>query len=347
MPIVARLFLLAVGLLATPCSDLHAATIRQTSDKRCAFNLEGQIVSGDFDTFARLVQRNLPGFDQYDQRTSSLCLKSPGGSFSEGVKIAELVYQRGMTTVIEYGSECFSACAIIFMAGTSKDQLLPQRMLSAGGILGFHAPYLSMPDRRYSKDDVEQASQSMRRAVLALLRLASKRTRQTGGDFLKKSLIQSILEKGPQEAMFVQRIFDAARWDIVIFDAAEYFKIEANKVQGVKNICNNFHYANMDENVPANTNLSVQVERYASKLSKDDFRILVRDNVNNSNVCEIYAKQFKKLGNKVEFFACSFDYHSEKNFGDCREYKTSPIFGRYVSDFFALDPDTPLKQFKN
>jgi hypothetical protein len=343
---LARPLLVSAGLLAAACVDLHAATIQETNNKRCAFSLEGTISSGDFDKFSLIVQRNLARFDELHERTSSICLKSPGGSYGEALKISELLYERGISAVIEYGSECFSACAIIFMAGTSTDRLLPLRKLSAGGILGFHAPFVAMPEQRYSKEQVEEVAQSMRRAILALLRLASKRTRQTGGDFLKKSLIQGILEKGPQEAIFVRRIFDAARWDILIYDAAEHFKIESDKVFGMKNICNNFHYANIDEAVPPNTSLSVQVENYASKFHKDDFRILIRDNAHKSTVCELYAREFKKVKG-VSIFACSFDYLSSKSFGNCREYKTSPLFGNYVPDFFALDPDTPLKSFQN
>jgi hypothetical protein len=50
--------------------------------------------------------------------------------------------------------------------------------------MGFHAPYLSLPEK-YSKEQVESASQSMRKAILALVQLASKET--VGGDFIKKA----------------------------------------------------------------------------------------------------------------------------------------------------------------
>jgi hypothetical protein len=56
------------------------------------------------------------------------------------------------------------------------------------------------------------------------------------GEFLKKSLIEGILEKGPQEVLFVKRIFDAARWDISIEDVEEHYAIEYKR-QTVMNIC--------------------------------------------------------------------------------------------------------------
>src|SRR5271169_3024340 len=99
---------------------------------------------------------------------------------------------------------------------------------------------------------------------------------QLGGEFLKKSLISKILENGPKEVFFVGRISEAARWDISIYDAADNFTID-NKIPGLKNMCNNFLYSNMDEEVPSDTDLSVQMEKYSSKFyKKDDFRILVR-----------------------------------------------------------------------
>ena len=96
--------------------------------------------------------------------------------------------------MVEYGSECYSACAIIFMAGVSPDQVGPMRKLSVGGILGFHAPFLTLPDANYSKQEVESVGQGMRTAILSLVRLSSKKTTLAGSDFIKKSLIlRSIL----------------------------------------------------------------------------------------------------------------------------------------------------------
>src|SRR6266446_2602091 len=180
----------------------------------------------------------------------------------------------------------------------------------------------------------------MRKAILALVELSSKRTWLAGGDFIKKSLIHKLLEKGPQDAFFVSKIFEAARWDVDLYDAAENFRI-GYKIDGVKNMCKNFHYSNMDEDVPPNKHLSVQVEKYTSRFSNDDARILVRNNENQPALCELYPRLMK--GDKPmepTFFACSFDYRTHRSFGDCREYKTAlTLIGRakFVPPFFALD----------
>lgn len=332
-------------LLPFGASKAHAATIQETDQKQhCAFWLQGPIEDGDFAALSGILNRR-GAIDPLDARAGGLCLNSHGGSYDEALKISELLYERGLATVVEDGAECYSACAIIFMAGTAPDRLLPLRKLSAGGILGFHAPYFSMPDRQYSKQQVENVSQSMRRAVLALMQLAALQTRVTGGDFLKKSLIQGMLAKGPDETLFVSNVFDAARWDIDIFDADGQFDIRSDNKRAITNICKNFHYANLDQSIPPAARFIIQIEDYASRYSKDDFRILVRRAAHSSVVCEIYARQSNDNAADVTFFACSFDEDSAKSFGDCREYKTSPLFGRYVPKFFALDPQTPLKSF--
>lgn len=333
--------LAAAAVLCVMLDRGHAADVYSTNEKLCAFRLEGTILSGDYNRLLSLI--NSSRIDQFDERTFTICLKSPGGSYDEAVKISELVFERGISTAITSGSGCFSACAIIFMAGVTQDQIIPLRKLSAGAILGFHAPYLVVPDKKYSKDELEHATQSMRLAILSLVRLSSRQTQLGGGEFLKRSLIARILEKGPRDAFVVTTVAEAARWDILVYDASDHLPPASDKVAEVKNICNNFHYANMDQPVPPDTNLSLKIEQYASRYHKDDFRILVRNNKTNDTVCEIYARS--KSGNKkVEFFACSYDYWSSKSFGNCREYKTSPLFGKYVPEFFTRDPSTALQR---
>ena len=129
----------------------------------------------------------------------------------------------------------------------------------------------------------------MRQAFLGLVRLSSRKTTH-GGEFLKKSLIEGILEKGPQEVLFVKTIFDAARWDISIEDVEEHYAIEYKR-QTVINICNNFDYSHMDEPVAGDIDLGVRIEKYASRYSKDKVRIIVENSRTHDTVCELYPKQ--------------------------------------------------------
>jgi hypothetical protein len=335
----------ALTLLILLQRNAYSAEIRQTDNKVCAFRLSGTIESGDYDRLLALISKNQRSFNNLDARTSTICLTSPGGSYSEGLKIAELIFNRSMSTLIEPKSECYSSCAIIFMAGVTPNRLMPLRLLSARGVLGFHAPYLKTSDERYTKKQLEDATQSMRVAILKLVEFSSKKTKLGGGDFIKKSLIHRILEKGPTEVIYVKTISEAARWGIEIYDATEIFP-KANNVQEMKNLCTNFHFSNMDEEIPLRNRLSVRVEPYASKFHRDTFRILVQNDETHEDVCEIYPTTFNG-SDTVKFYACSYDYWSSKNFGDCRNYKTTPapLIGRFVPTFYGLNPATLLKYF--
>ncbi|MEH2622016.1 hypothetical protein V1292_000071 [Bradyrhizobium sp. AZCC 1719] len=338
-------FLFATTVLLVTSSIACAANVQNSNNKLCAFSIEGPITKGDSNTLAAVISK--ARIDQYDERTSSICLKSNGGSYVEGLKISEIIFDRGLSTVIESGAECYSACAIIFMSGVAPGREVPMRKLSVGGVLGFHAPYVTMPDEKYSKDDVELVAQGMRTAIHSLVQLASKQTRLHGGDFIKKSLISRILEKGPKEAFFVRTVYDAARWDILLYDAIQYWKKPSN-VDAIKNICSNFHSSNMDEEQAAKATYSPVVEKYSSKFHKDDARILIKDASTNDTVCELYPRTFKSDG-AVNFFACSFDYWSSKSFGNCREYLTAPaiLVGKFVPEFLAYDPSTLLLRHRN
>lgn len=59
-----------------------------------------------------------------------LALSSPGGSVIEGLRIAKLVEERGITTLVTDGHICFSACSYIFLAGNAR--------YVRGGQLGVH-----------------------------------------------------------------------------------------------------------------------------------------------------------------------------------------------------------------
>jgi hypothetical protein len=336
--------LLTVVVLISPTLKASSADIENSGKKLCAFDLSGPIMTGDFNKLSAIV--STAKITPNDERTSAICLKSNGGSYAEGLKIAELIYLRGLSTVIEYGSECYSSCAIIFMAGVTTERELPMRKLSVGGVLGFHAPFLTVPDEKYSKEDIEGVVRDMRMAILALVRLSSKHTQLHGSDFIKKSLISKILEKGPKEAFFVRTIYDAARWDILIHDASERMS-KSNNIDGLKNACRNFHSSNMDEEAPFQSELSLKVEKYSSKFQKDDARILVQNSKTMDTICEIYPRTFGQ-NDSVKFFACSQDYWSSRSFGNCREYRTAPavLVGKFVPDFFTYAPSEALLRFK-
>jgi hypothetical protein len=44
------------------------------------------------------------------------------------------------------------------MAGVLPKHEIPYRKLSAGGVPGFHAPYLSVSEGKYSKEEIESVA---------------------------------------------------------------------------------------------------------------------------------------------------------------------------------------------
>ena len=117
--------LLSLSLVTSVSSKLHASEIRNLNNKLCAFSLDGPITDGDSDKLSAAISQSR--LDEFDERTHSICLKSNGGSYVEGLKIAKLIYNRVLSTVIEYDSECYSACAIIFMGFTRLILLCPNK----------------------------------------------------------------------------------------------------------------------------------------------------------------------------------------------------------------------------
>ena len=80
-----------------------------------------------------------------------LTLASPGGNYIEGLKLALLLRERAVATVVEAGTSCYSACAFAFLGGSgfsSQDGVgaYVDRMVEPHAILGFHAPYFAPDD---------------------------------------------------------------------------------------------------------------------------------------------------------------------------------------------------------
>src|SRR5262245_30641935 len=98
--------------------------------------------------------------EQWKSGSPVLCLNSPGGNFMEGLRIAKYLLtvaaDHEVTTYVENGAACYSACALIFLAGRFNDrggETYPARFLHVGGRLGFHAPYIDpsdLEDKKYS-----------------------------------------------------------------------------------------------------------------------------------------------------------------------------------------------------
>jgi hypothetical protein len=92
-----------------------------------------------------------------------ILLESPGGSLADAIDIGETIRLKGYSTAVINGSECNSACALIWLAGTPH-------ALSRSGRIGFHAAY---SDRSGSVQESGVANAMVGR-YLTLLNLPEK-----------------------------------------------------------------------------------------------------------------------------------------------------------------------------
>ena len=129
------------------------ASIEPSTKNNCGMTIEGPIVAGDYDRFLSVAASE--GFDGSDHKNETanyqadaVCLNSYGGSVSEGRLIARRIHEFGLPTRIEKDADCYSICAIMFMAGhmIGSEMDYPSRSLSVHASLGFHAPYFDLED---------------------------------------------------------------------------------------------------------------------------------------------------------------------------------------------------------
>ncbi|GHA30075.1 hypothetical protein GCM10007989_27190 [Devosia pacifica] len=115
----------------------------------------GPVMEGDAEALASLfdevVECDVARLPKEGGNCAVLTLSSPGGNYIEGLKLALLLRERAVATVVEAYSSCYSACAFAFLGGSgfsSQDGIGPysDRMVEPRATLGFHAPYFASED---------------------------------------------------------------------------------------------------------------------------------------------------------------------------------------------------------
>jgi hypothetical protein len=147
--------LLLASVMVAP---LHAAEVTLVSDYYSRFHpvphlrFDGPVLEGDAEQLKALFDANIAcGFEQLPPEGGNcaiISLSSPGGSYIEGLRLAQFLRDNRIATIVEEGAECYSACAFAFLGGTgysAQDDvgIYVDRMVSPGSILGFHAPYFA------------------------------------------------------------------------------------------------------------------------------------------------------------------------------------------------------------
>jgi hypothetical protein len=214
------LFTLGLSVTHTSVFAANVSLTRAKGDVVCDVTLDGDIEQGDL----RRIQDVIRGLRKVDR---TICLSSDGGSFAEGLNIAKYLIEDGIGTVIEPAKQCFSACAIIFMAGTEEQEGFKtrNRKLHPTGILGFHAPYLRLPKQAYTQGEVEAAYSV---GVVALAKLLALEPGPPHEEFFPKELIVELARHGPNEAFIVKTVRDVIRLKIDLYGLAEPTQISKN-----------------------------------------------------------------------------------------------------------------------
>ena len=199
----------------------------------CEFRLEGEIFPGDLKKMPR--------------KPEGLCLNSPGGNFSEGLSIAKYIMDSGIPTVLEPGSECLSACAFIFLAGSIKgsNAWQPARQMHAKSKLGFHAPFINpawLPSKGLKPEDVVEAHRAARKSTHKLIDLFVRSSYAAGVSknvlWVPPSLIRAALEQGPSDFFYVDTIGKVGNFRI---DLEGMPLTKRNDVKDYSNLCRNIY----------------------------------------------------------------------------------------------------------
>lgn len=194
---------------------------------RCDVELVGRISKGTKDKFVALYNDDK---NDLNSHTILLCLDSLGGEVSEALALARFIRQLdrpSIITAVSDGANCWSACALVFMAGKEQGKIgeFPARFLYPGGILRFHSTFfknLSASDVAiFFKDDPNKGLKKIyETGVQDMQRIVSTFSDTTSNaDFIAKpfvapSLFLEAFAQEPEEWVCIDTIDKMGRWDI-------------------------------------------------------------------------------------------------------------------------------------
>lgn len=213
----------AVALLNfTPpnAQPAHAATIEKSGKDVCVLSLEGEIKEGDFSRLVDVAAKEFKGVDGESSANDTICLNSPGGNVSEGVRLSEFFYKNGVGTVIDDGAECYSMCAILFMMGIAQgsEVTFVNRKLHVNGKLGFHRPYLALnSDSLVSAKALAIAHDVALEDMTKIMVLANNLVPWSNSTMMRPDLIQQMLNHVGNDFFYIDTVEKAGRFEIELF----------------------------------------------------------------------------------------------------------------------------------
>ena len=160
MTLFARQLLLVLALapLATPvwAADMWLVSNHFSAERFVPhIHYTGPVMEGDAaglaSLFDEVLECDISALPAEGGNCAVVTLSSPGGNYIEGLKLALLLRDRAVATVVEAGSSCYSACAFAFLGGSGFSSqagvgAYNDRMVEPRATLGFHAPYFAPDD---------------------------------------------------------------------------------------------------------------------------------------------------------------------------------------------------------
>lgn len=297
----------------------------------CEYELTGELTDGDA---AKLRVLAAPHNGEFER---ALCLNSSGGSFSEALKIAEfiMVDEPYIRTVVGPGHECYSACALVFLAGARRNtsERVPDRWLHVTAKLGFHAPYIEpsqFRQRQMSGEDLaaayDAAMQSSQRLLALLGRQTYQRYRASPDPWVSPGLIQRFLKKSRNEFYVIDTVGKASAFNIALYGTNPPNVFSAGDLE---NACENQRLR--------------QQEAFLDEVGKDGW---AKERLNPTATVS-GSGNFDLILHDTVRPRCAFAFSDRKNtstFGSlvARYNDENPVTGVEFSDFYPWSPSSRL-----
>lgn len=210
------LFVLSPMLVtnAAWAGTLTATSINSATEKKVVITYVNEVTAGDREKLTQLLPADVADVE--------LHLNSLGGSFDEAIAIAKVVWSKGITTVVDINAECYSACAIIFMAGREAEyegSAASSRRLHVKGKLGFHPPYLPSAG---CVGTCAPPPETYRRGILAIADLLAGTTSSKW----PATLVAEMLRKSPDDLLQIETVDQAGRWRIELFGGRSVARLD-------------------------------------------------------------------------------------------------------------------------
>jgi len=198
--VLAAVLLAALAFLSAKVS---AAELRITGKAQVGYGindvlmLSGPIEVGDAERVRRVMSATRGGNSALST-VGRMTLSGSGGNFAEAVKIARLLREHYVQTVVLKHDRCADACAVAFMGGSGgpfEDTTVvnPARCLQPGGEVVFSLPSFSdgarVVDLQGGGETLRQARQEAFLFIVTLLQLARDHQWPT-------ALVDRVLDEG-------------------------------------------------------------------------------------------------------------------------------------------------------